>query len=102
MALNFSPYDTRRYIAVEVRQRHVSWSSSHDAHMDGPLDLFSDHVTEGASRGRVRSGMSERIVDEDGVRRAPMWARHRHRPASFAIVWNRPAERGAAARRELR
>lgn len=53
------------------------------------VHLFSDHVAQGASRRWALSEMHERIVDEDWVSRAPRWARHRHRPASFAMVWRK-------------
>ena len=70
-------------------------------YVDGNLDTARLYQEMQAVLGTAVANFFSQ-VDEDGVRRAPMWARHRHRPASFAIVWNRPAERGAAARRELR
>jgi SAM-dependent methyltransferase len=54
------------------------------------IHLISDHVQAGVSRGWGLAEMHERMVDEDWVDRAPRWARHRHKPASFALVWRKP------------
>jgi len=53
------------------------------------IHLISDHVTAGVSREWALGEMSERIVDETWVASAPGWARHLHRPASFAMVWHK-------------
>jgi SAM-dependent methyltransferase len=53
------------------------------------IHLMSDHVQSGIARGWNLAEMLERIVDDDWIDRAPRWARHRYKPVSFAMVWQK-------------
>jgi len=57
MTLNFSRYDTRRYITVPVRQGYAGWSSLYDAQMDGNLDLVLLERVRDVDWGAVRSAV---------------------------------------------
>jgi SAM-dependent methyltransferase len=55
------------------------------------IHLISDHVDAGVARRWTLVEMHERIVDERWVSRAPTWRRHLNKPASFAMLWRKPA-----------
>ena len=53
------------------------------------VHLLSDHASAGLSRGWALQSLRERVVDEDWVASNPNWSRHLHKPASFAMVWQK-------------
>jgi len=59
------------------------------------VHLISDHVSAGTTRRWMLTEMFERVVDEDWTNSAPRWARHLHKPASFALVWRKPGRSGS-------
>ncbi len=63
------------------------------------IHLISDHVGAGIAQHWVLAEMHERIVDEAWVSRAPSWRRHLNKPASFAMVWGKPAKAALEAPR---
>lgn len=68
---------------------HFHGESGEPVAIRNHIHLFSDHVRAGVSRQWALGEMLERIVDESWVDKAPGWAGHRHRPASFALVWRK-------------
>ena len=57
------------------------------------VHLLGDHVSAGLSRGWALQSLRERVVDEDWVASNSNWSRHLHKPASFAMVWQRKDDR---------
>jgi SAM-dependent methyltransferase len=57
------------------------------------VHLFADHVRAAHAAGWRLAELEEGIVDDAWVAAKPKWERHRHRPVSFAFVWEKLAHR---------
>lgn len=55
--------------------------------IESHIHLASDHVAAGLGAGLRLVEMIEGLVDDAWVAAKPKWAKHRHRPVSFAMVW---------------
>ena len=51
------------------------------------VHLFSDHVKAAHRAGWTLAEMDEGVVDHAWITAKPGWAKYRHQPVSFCIVW---------------
>jgi hypothetical protein len=54
------------------------------------VHLTSEHIKAGHSAGWRLDAMDEGVIDEAWLAKKPKWARFRHHPVSFCLVWRRP------------
>ena len=54
------------------------------------VHLTSDHFRAAGDAGWTLQGLDEGVVDEAWLAKKPKWARFRHHPVSFCMVWRRP------------
>jgi SAM-dependent methyltransferase len=57
--------------------------------IESHVHLLSDHVRAAAAAGWSLGEMVEGVVDEDWIAAKPKWEKHRGRPVSYAVVWER-------------
>ena len=51
------------------------------------VHLFSDHFKAATRAGFVLREVEEGLIDDAWVASKPKWEAHRHKPVSFALVW---------------
>lgn len=57
--------------------------------IESHVHLFADHVRAAHAAGWRLAELEEGVVDEAWVAAKPKWERYRHRPVSFAFVWEK-------------
>lgn len=57
--------------------------------IESHVHLFSDHVRAAHDAGWRLTELEEGLVDDAWIAAKPKWADRRHRPVSFALVWER-------------
>ncbi len=68
---------------------HFARHDGQQATIESHVHLFSDHVRAAHATGWALVEMDEGIVDEAWLDKKPKWARYRHHPVSFALVWRK-------------
>ena len=53
------------------------------------IHLFSDHVKAAHQAGWTLTEMDERVVDDTWIAMKPGWAKYKHQPVSFCMVWSK-------------
>lgn len=53
------------------------------------VHLTSDHFRAAGAAGWTLQAMDEGVIDEAWLAKKPKWARFRHHPVSFCLVWRR-------------
>jgi SAM-dependent methyltransferase len=57
--------------------------------IESHVHLFADHVRAAHDAGWRLAELEEGVVDDAWIAAKPKWADRRHRPVSFAFVWER-------------
>ena len=57
--------------------------------IESHVHLFADHVRAAHAAGWRLAELEEGVIDDAWVAAKPKWAAFRHRPISFAFVWER-------------
>ena len=68
---------------------HYDRSPGESVAIESYVHLTSDHVRAAHDTGWTLEEMDEGIVDEAWIERKPKWAKYRHRPVSFLMVWRK-------------
>lgn len=66
---------------------HFDRPSGEAVAIESHVHLMSDHVAAAHRAGFRLAEMIEGIVDDAWIKVKPSWARYRHHPVSFAMVW---------------
>lgn len=68
---------------------HFRLPSGENVAVKSYVHQLSDHVRAAHAAGLHLREMHEGLIDDAWVAAKPKWAQYRHRPVSFAMVWNR-------------
>jgi SAM-dependent methyltransferase len=69
---------------------HFDLAPGEPVAIESHVHLFADHVRAAHAAGWRLAELEEGVVDDAWVAAKPKWERHRHRPVSFAFVWEKP------------
>ena len=69
---------------------HFDRPSGEAVAIEAHVHLMSDHVAAAHRAGLELAEMIEGVVDDVWIAAKPGWARYRHHPVSFAMVWAKP------------
>jgi len=69
---------------------HFDRPSGEAVAIESHVHLMSDHVAAAHRAGLHLAEMIEGVVDNAWIAAKPGWARYRHHPVSFAMVWAKP------------
>ncbi len=53
------------------------------------IHLFSDHVKAAHQAGWTLTEMDEGVIDDTWIALKPGWAKYKHQPVSFCMVWSK-------------
>lgn len=68
---------------------HFDRADGQPVAIESHIHLFSDHAKAAKAAGWHFSELEEGVVDEEWLAKKPKWAKYRHHPVSFALVWRR-------------
>ena len=68
---------------------HFDRSPGEPVAIESHVHLFADHVRAAHAAGWRLAELEEGVIDDAWITAKPKWERYRHRPVSFAFVWEK-------------